>query len=136
MATSSRPFLPALPAAAFMHAYSTWRRKHGLQGNNDVPTINGRIVNLHTLHTEVLSEASRATIASPAQWQMIAERLGLARPPHGAANTATASSAVAAQLQDIYNQYLKEFDAVYLGSVVNGNVTLVAAHPGAVGRRI
>ncbi|CAL1715990.1 unnamed protein product [Somion occarium] len=116
-----------LPPAAFAAAYSGYLNK--MPAEKRTPYMEGRLVDLHLLHTEIIKAGGPHNIADaygrPLDdcWQILAAKLGFVQFPGNDRELPMSSPLHGVMLQHFYADYLLGFDVAYIRTCLVNNGT-------------
>ncbi|RDB26854.1 hypothetical protein Hypma_005328 [Hypsizygus marmoreus] len=115
------PALTHLPSpldrATFESNYKDFCASKGIKHEMRLLALDGRHIDLHMLHTEVMQEGGLAKVHAKGLWNIIGGRMGFVNFP--ATNMAPGKSGpvVAQRLTQVYEKYVWPFDQVYINAV-------------------
>ncbi|KAI0703825.1 hypothetical protein BC835DRAFT_1317755 [Cytidiella melzeri] len=117
---------PALPQSAFESAFKEWNHKQNITINPLLLTLeDGKVINLHRLHQEVILSGTIAQIDNNLdKWALIGGRMDFVQFPGPPPKS---SQTVAAKLQQVYRDYLLQFDMMYLRSSLQKKLQVTSA---------
>lgn len=129
--------LPALPREAFEDAYRQWCSKRNVHEDDQLLQIEGKRIDLHRLHQEVIAAGTIHKVSIERNgpridvhlsltkvmnnldaWAIIGGRLDFVQFPATKDEPAKSGPGVAQKLQHVYKEYLLLFDQTYLRSVL------------------
>ncbi|RDB30960.1 hypothetical protein Hypma_000130 [Hypsizygus marmoreus] len=123
----SGPLPPPLDKATFESTYKNFCASKGVKHEMRLLSVEGRNIDLHALHTQVMQEGGLSKVHGKELWSIIGGRMGFVNFPATDAEPAKSGPGVAQRLAQVYQEYVYPFDQVYLNSVTNSRIKLQAA---------
>ncbi|KAF9474670.1 hypothetical protein BDN70DRAFT_772213, partial [Pholiota conissans] len=111
-----------LDKGRFDAAFKSFCQKRQLRVEPRATTIDGRQVDLHQLHREIIQEGGMNIVDQKDMWAVIGARLGFNHFPGSEAEPARSGPVVAQQLQHMYKLYLLMFDSWYASQVMEKKI--------------
>ncbi|KAF5367438.1 hypothetical protein D9758_003807 [Tetrapyrgos nigripes] len=112
--------IPPLEKSRFEASFKTWCQTKSILIDQRMLNIDGRPIDLYTLHSSVIREGGLGNVQAKDLWTVIGGRLGFVQfPGSGPADPPKSGPAAAQQLAHVYKEYLAAFDAVYIASLEN-----------------
>jgi len=115
---SSGLFLPSLPGPLFDHAYRQFCIKNNLTLDPNMLQLEGRQIDLHSLHTEVTRAGGPSEVTEWDLWPAIGGKLGFVLFPGSDTEPARSSPVVAEHIMNVYWLYLAAFNQAYIQSIM------------------
>lgn len=126
---------PPLDKARFQESYTAFCNNRSIKYDEQLMSVDNRPVDLHALHCNVLSEggATKAClivflyilltdgfsqVTARDLWPVIGARMGFVQFPGTSTEHAKSGPGVAQKLQHLYQQYLQQFDHIYVHSAL------------------
>ncbi|EMD33410.1 hypothetical protein CERSUDRAFT_33854, partial [Gelatoporia subvermispora B] len=110
---------PPLAPEVFASAFANFCAKANVHPEPAQLKRDGRQINLHQLHVEVMNMGTSFRIGNNDDtWAVIGGKLGFVQFPASDAEPAKCSPSMAAHLHHVYKQYLAMFDSTYIHSIV------------------
>ncbi|KZT29953.1 hypothetical protein NEOLEDRAFT_489034 [Neolentinus lepideus HHB14362 ss-1] len=116
-----RPISP-LDAQRFRETYTNFQKKRGATLDERGLMINGRSIDLHTLHAEVVQVGGGKIINAKNMWAAIGARMGFVQFPEAPGE---ANAGLAQQLSHVYALYLKDYDDLYAQTIIRSRFAQV-----------
>ncbi|KAH9930150.1 uncharacterized protein B0H18DRAFT_1209636 [Fomitopsis serialis] len=115
----ARPFaFPTMTPEVFSKAFPTFCLRNGIAVDQNVLQFEGRPIDLHALHTEVLGNGGSGRVSQYDLWPAIGAKLGFVQFPGSDTEPAKSGPGVAQHLQNVYHRYLSQFDNMFVSSVM------------------
>jgi hypothetical protein len=109
---------PPLDKAKFQESYTAFCSDRSIAYDERVMSVDNRPIDLHALHHYVLSEGGSAMVTQRDLWTVIGARMGFVQFPGTDTEPDKSGPSVALQLQHLYEEYLAQFDQIYVHSAL------------------
>ncbi|TFK70305.1 hypothetical protein BDN72DRAFT_839158 [Pluteus cervinus] len=126
---TSIPLPPPLEKQKFDIIWKNFCQGKNIKISPDLLQIDSRIIDLHSLHVQVMHEGGYQKVDREELWNVVGGRMGLVAFPGTETEPAKAGPAAAQRLSHIYRMYLLAFDQVYLQSVLDSKRKMAPAPP-------
>ncbi|EMD37509.1 hypothetical protein CERSUDRAFT_114150 [Gelatoporia subvermispora B] len=126
------PLFPPVPSAVFATAYPNYCSKAGIHPDPSQLNQDGRQIDLHQLHVEVINLGTFHSIMhNDDAWAIIGGKLGFVQFQASDTEPVKCSPDVATHLQHVYKKYLSSFDLTYIASILQRKNDLRNQNPQA-----
>lgn len=115
------PIAP-LETQKFRDTYGNFCQRRGVTLDERALNISDRSIDLHALHSEVTKEGGYTNVTRKDLWAVIGARMGFVHFHANGQEPAKASSNVAQHLSHVYRQYLKDFDDLYVQTILSSRI--------------
>ncbi|KAL4268282.1 ARID domain-containing protein [Pleurotus pulmonarius] len=109
---------PPLQKPRFDETYGNFCKSRNVNHDPRMLSVDGRTIDLHMLHRQVLLEGGIGKVNQKDLWAVIGARMGFVSFPASDTEPAKSGPAVAGQLAHVYKEYLAAFDMLYIQSVI------------------
>lgn len=117
---------PPLEKERFEKAFENYSKSRNLTRDARSLVVEGRPIDLHTLHSLVIHEGGYANVSQRDYWSVIAGRLGFVQFPGNDIEPPKSGPATALAIDQIYKEFLAGFDQAYINSIIDGRRKLAA----------
>ncbi|KAL0954744.1 hypothetical protein HGRIS_003696 [Hohenbuehelia grisea] len=118
---------PHLQKPSFEGTYGNFCKSRNIQHDQRVMQLDGRQIDLHMLHMEVMKEGGASKVIQKDAWAVIGARMGFVQFPASDTEPARSGPAIAERIAHVYKEYLQAFDTMYISSVIESKRKQVAA---------